>query len=90
MTAKTKRKKDNLYLALFTLGVMFGVLVGSLIIFFEFYFDWNNSLENNGFMRISECDSVLKPCACCGDLCQGYNCDWDKRYQIDSDNCRLK
>lgn len=30
----------------------------------------------------------LEPCACCGDICQGLDCDWDNRYQINSSNCK--
>jgi hypothetical protein len=36
-----------------------------------------------------ECAKELSPCACCGDLCQGLDCDWNKRYQINSSHCNV-
>ncbi len=31
---------------------------------------------------------TLKPCACCGNICISFECDWENRYQIDSPNCK--
>jgi len=33
-------------------------------------------------------EDYQKGCACCGQFCTGLNCNWDRRYQIDSPICK--
>lgn len=45
-------------------------------------------IDNNYLGVDTNVTCSLSGCECCGDLCQGIDCDWDNRYWINSNECR--
>lgn len=58
----------------------------------ELYKAFQQTTNDNLYAISDYCkrNNILPGCACCGELCQGKDCDWDKRYQINSSNCIRK
>ena len=63
-----------------------------IILFMVLFLVGCNKIENidtTNDLLVYEITDEFEPCACCGEICQGLDCDWENRYQIDSPNCEL-
>lgn len=88
-------KQLTKYLVAFVLVTMIGIIAIQFVTIVEYRELAINSMDmwNKSLIEWRKCiftyqiEPDLEPCACCGEFCWALDCDWDNRYQIDSENC---